>query len=89
MEYKTIKSNFSKKGFDYSLIKRENDKAIYKQSRGNVTAYEVILIRRHNGYNLGDVYIEPSETYPSDNEWGVFGFTCTTLEQAETRFKKL
>jgi len=90
MEYKPLKEKFTKKGFDYKLIKREGDKAIYSQTKGpKIKCYEVIKIRRHDGYTIADVYMEPSETYPSDSEWGVFGWTFNDLELAEKKFKSI
>jgi len=90
MDYKTLKVNFNRKGFEYNLVKRVADKAIYEQLRnGKVVAYEVVRIRRHDGYTLGDVFIEPSEIYPSDNEWGAHGFTCRDLKSAEIRLESL
>ena len=34
MTYKEIKKSFSRKGFEYSLLKREGDLAIYSQFSG-------------------------------------------------------
>lgn len=86
-----LSKNFRQKGFNFSQIKREDNKAIYKRSKpgSKHISYEVILISSHNGYELGGQYIEPAETYPSSSQWGVKGFTCTSLERAEVRFKKL
>lgn len=90
MEYKILKENFTRKGFTYKLIKRDKDKAIYEQKRSkkNIT-YEVIKIRRHNGYTIGGVYIEPAEVYPSANEWGDYGWTFNDLTRAEEKYKTL
>ena len=90
MEYKPLKTQFTRKGFTHSLVKREGDKAIFCQKKGSkIYAYEVIVVRRHDGYTLAGNYIEPAETYPSDSEWGLFGFTYTKLEQAEEKFAKI
>ena len=78
MEYKPIKTEFTRKGFTFSLVKREGNKAIFSQKKGKkFLAYEVVIIRRHDGYTLAGTYIEPAETYPCDSEWGIFGFTLT------------
>jgi hypothetical protein len=90
IEHKPLKESFAKYGFDFKMIKRTKKKAIFSQSKGNkVFAYETILVSRHNGFSLADVYIEPSETYPSTSEWGVKGFTFKTLEEAEEKYKTL
>jgi len=88
IKHRPLKEEFTKNGFVYKLVIRRNDKAIFEQTKkGRVFAYEVVIISRHDGYTLGGVRIEPAETYPSGSEWGVKGFTCTTLERAQERFK--
>jgi len=90
IEHKPLKESFYKNGFDFKMIKRTKKKAIFEQSiKNKVYAYETILVSRHNGFSLGDAYIEPSETYPSTSEWGVKGFTFKTLEEAEEKYKTL
>lgn len=90
MDYKPVKEKFMKDGFTHTLLKRKGDVAIYEQRKTkNTIRYEVIIINRHNGYNLGDTYIEPSETYPSTSEWGIRGWTYVDLTNAEEKFKSL
>jgi hypothetical protein len=90
MQYKPLKTQFKRKGLSYDLVKREGDKAIFSVKNGKKTyGYEVIIIRRHNGYTLAGNYIEPAETYPSDSEWGVFGWTYTKLTEAEKRLNTI
>lgn len=90
MEYKPLKENFTKKGFEYKLIKRVGDKAIFEQTKGKkIKLYEVIKIRRHDGYTIAGVTMEPAETYPSDSEWGTFGWTFTNLEKAQEKLESI
>jgi hypothetical protein len=88
---KLVPDEFTSKGFKYTKVKREGDKAIYKQSHNEGTnfRYEVVVIGQHNGYKLGDSYIEPSEVYPGSSLWGIKGWTCITLEDAEIKYKNL
>lgn len=89
--YKVIPTNFTKKGFTYNQIKREGDKAIFKQTRegSEMCNYEVVRIGKHNGYTMGGVFIEPSETYPGSSLWGIMGWTCTNLEDAQKRYSSI
>ena len=89
--YKTIPTVFNKKGFTYRQLKRIGNKAIFEQTRGDsgMSLYEVVKIGRHNGYTMGGVYIEPSETYPGSSLWGIMGWTCTSLDDANHRFNSL
>lgn len=88
---KTISEKFTKKGFRHSLLKREGDVAIFKRSPVESPKrihYEVVIITRHEGISIEGNYIEPGELYPSGSQWGSMGWTCSSLEEAEVRFKK-
>ena len=91
IEYKVIPTQFKKKGFNYTQLRREGMKAIYQQTREDSTInnYEVVRLGRHNGYSMGGSFIEPSETYPGSSLWGIMGWTCTDLESANKRFSQL
>lgn len=90
-EYKTIPTSFKKKGFTYNQLKREGKKAIYQQTRdgSSLSNYEVVKIGRHNGYNMGGSYIEPSETYPGSSLWGITAWTCCSIDEALKRYNQL
>lgn len=88
---KTIPDKFIKKGFKHSLIKREENVAIFKRHSSESNKkfhYEVVIISSHNGITINGNYIEPGELYPSSSQWGEMGWTCQTMEQAEKRFKQ-
>lgn len=91
IEYKVIPSEFKKKGFTYKCVRRDGMKAIYEQTRDDSTIhnYEVVKLGRHAGYMMGGVTIEPAETYPGASLWGIQGWTCTTLEDANNRYNAL
>ena len=90
-EYKTIPAQFKKKGFVYTQLKREGNKAIFQQTREGTALnnYEVVKLGRHNGYTMGGVFIEPAETYPGSSLWGITGWTCTSIEDACKRYEGL
>ena len=89
---KKIGKSFTKYGFDFNLVKRKGNVAIYRQSSPKWThgdyRYEVVKIGRHKGYYMGGQKIEAAETYPGNSLWGIQGWTCTNLETAEETFKK-
>ena len=86
-----LDKSFKHKGFNFSQIKRINNKALYKKTsiKGTSISYEVIIISSHNGYELAGTYIEPAETYPSTSQWGTKGWTCVSLEEAEAKFNTI
>lgn len=86
---KLLPQKFTKKGYKHTLIKREDKVALYKRQsveNSKCTHFEVVIITTHNGTTIEGNYIEPGELYPSTSQWGEKGWTCSTLEQAESRF---
>ena len=90
---KILEDNFSSKGFNLSLVKREGDVAIYKKTLENSETdahdFEVIAIKRHNGYEIAGIKMPPAEMYPSNTQWGDWAYTCTSREDADKRFIQL
>jgi len=86
-----LPKTFKQKGFTLTQIKRDGNKAIFKKTKTGhaLASYEVIVVSSHNGYELGGQKIESAETYPSSSLWGIKGFTCTSLERAEVKYKTL
>ena len=85
---KTLNTKITHSGFDLVQIHREGDYAIYKKQKAGHEAvnYEVIKIKRHDGYTIAGNFCPPAEMYPSNEQWGVLGFTCQGKDQA---YKKL
>jgi len=75
------------------MVGRDGDVAIYKKKLDEVDSeafnYEVIAIKRHNGYEIAGVKMPPAEMYPSDSQWGEWAFTCIDREDADKRFVQL
>jgi hypothetical protein len=90
-EYKTIPTQFKKKGFTYTQLKREGARAIFQQTRADsaLNNYEVVKIGRHNGYAMGGMNIAPAETYPGSSLWGITAWTCCSIDEALKRYETL
>jgi hypothetical protein len=88
--YKPLATRFRRNGFDYRQIAREGDAAIYEQRWSGgaepSVCYEVIRIRRREGFQIGEKFIEPYEVYPNSDAWGVDGFTVTDRNKAFDKF---
>jgi len=86
-----LSERFSKNGFDYALVKRSGDVCLYEQSKlGKVYGYETALIRTldvKNGF-LGSG-ITKYERYPSNEEFGKYGFSYQELDNAEIGYQTL
>src|SRR5437016_14641781 len=91
--YKLLPTRFRRDGFNYRQIAREGDAAIYEQSWSNCpnpsVCYEVIRIRRRDGFQIDGRFVEPAEAYPSSGAWGVDGFTLTDRDAAFAKLREV
>lgn len=84
-----IPKQYNKDGFTHTLHSKCGNVAIYEQRKGNFVRYEVVILRQHKkdndfvGTKAGDWYL------PSTNEWGSYGWTYITLEQAQEKAKEM
>lgn len=88
---KILEKTFDRKVFQYEQLYRKGNYAIYSQKHRDTgfTTYEAIIVKNHNGYEIAGVKIEASEVYPGDSQWGIFGWTYQTLDQAKNKIKQL
>lgn len=87
----TLPTSFRDKGFNYQLEKREGLVAIYSKSKPGWTKenFEVFVIQEYPEYVLGDTVIPAKESMPANEDWGVWGFSCLTLDRAKIRMASL
>ena len=87
--YRALPKEFRHNGFEHRQIYREGDFAIYQQTwKGNddSAAFEVIRVRRRDGFVIGSRFVEPAAVYPNSEAWGVDGFTVTDRNKAWDKF---
>jgi hypothetical protein len=91
--YEALPTRFRRDGFEYRQIAREGNAAIYEQTWGGSAepsvCYEVVRIRRRDGFQIGVRFVEPAEVYPSSGAWGVDGFTFTDKDAAFAKLREL
>jgi hypothetical protein len=91
--YRLLPTEFRHNGFTFRQIARERNAAIYEQRwngcRNPSVAYEVVRIRRRDGFHIGGRFIEPAEVYPNSEAWGVDGFTLTDKDAAFAKLKEI
>jgi len=78
-------TEYAKNGYDYKIIQRENNFAIARgESRiSSAINWEVIEIQSHNGLTMGGVFMPPAEFPPSNEQFGIKGWTASNKEQAK------
>jgi hypothetical protein len=91
--YRPLPTEFRRDGFQYRQIAREGDAAIYEQRRTGCAepsvCYEVIRIRRREGFQIGDRFVEAAELYPRSEAWGTDGFTLTDKDAAFAKLREI
>jgi hypothetical protein len=91
--YKSLPKEFRRDGFAFRQIARQGSAAIYEQRWTGCgepsVCYEVIRIRRREGFEIGGRWVPPAEVYPNSEAWGVDGFTLTDKESAFRKLREL
>lgn len=75
-------------GYSMKQIKRTDKIAMYSKCGG----YEVVVIQKHNGYEIKGIKIEPAEYLPKDEDFGVKGWYFggpDAREDAEKKYREL
>ena len=84
--WRPLPRKFRRRKLNYRLIAREGNAAIYEQTWSGChnpsVCYEVIRIRRREGFAIDGRFVEPAEIYPNSEAWGVDGFTLTDKDAA-------
>jgi hypothetical protein len=66
--------------------------AIYEQTwkgKEGSAAFEVIRIRRREGFQINGRFVEPAELYPPSGAWGVDGWTMQHKDDAFHKLRKI
>jgi len=91
--YKPFPKEFRRDGFTHRQIARERDAAMYEHSWNGCSnpsvCYEVIRIRKREGFQIGSRFVEPAEIYPNSEAWGVDGFSFADKEAAFAKLREL
>jgi hypothetical protein len=91
--YKPLQKEFRRDGFTHRQIAREKRAAIYEQTWDECcnpsVSYEVIRIRRRDGFQIGGRFVEPAEVYPRSEVWGTDGFTLIDKDAAFAKLREL
>lgn len=75
---------YSKNNYKFEIIHRDGDWAIAKGTpkEGSHVTWEVIQVQSHNGIYMGENWVDAKEFPPSNNQWGMKGFTAMNKEHA-------
>jgi hypothetical protein len=90
---KPLRKQFRRDSFNYRQIAREGDIALYEQRWTGcpdpAACFEVILVRRREGFRIGRRFIEPAEVYPPSQRWGELGWTFCDKNAAFAKLRAI
>ena len=102
MEPKTLARSFNKDGFQFRQIKRTDHAALYEKEKNGSTSYEVVrpkINKRDHSFppyttkdgteHPGQTVPAGSESYPSSEDWGTYGFSYPSRTSAEAKLRSL
>jgi hypothetical protein len=93
LSHKPLPVRFQHGGFNNRQIARKRDAAIYEQTWSGCSdprvCYEVVRIRRRQGFQIDGRFVEPAEVYPKADAWGVDGFTLTDKDAAFAKLREV
>ena len=91
--YRPLPKEFRHDSFQYRQIACEGGAAIYEQRSIDYpelsVSYEVIRVRRREGFEIGGRFVEPAEIYPKAEAWGVDGFTFADKDVAFAKLREI
>ena len=84
-----LKIEFKWNQYRYEQLERTATSAIYSQFDPNdeLVAYEVVRIRVEQPGEVMGKFYPLREVYPNTNQWGSYGWTCRTLDEARAKSK--
>lgn len=88
---KTLPQHFTKRGFQYDIVCRRGDTAIYRQTKigQNWEAFEVGIVQKNDTYEIGGKTIDAHESWPQREDWGKLAWTYFDLQSANRRLAML
>ena len=89
---KQLETTFKKNSFIHNIVWRDADYAITKLTdpdTGRFVCFEAFKIRKKPESKLGGRVLPASEITPSNEQWGKYGYTVYTLEQAHNKINIL
>ena len=97
-----LSPTFNKDKFSFKQLKRSRLTALYEKSKDGFSTYEVIRIKiskkdyqfpsrtNKDGETIpGSLRPAGSEAYPSNEDWGQYGFSALSRDGAEAKYREL
>lgn len=87
---KTLPIEFTAHKSTFKMLSRVGDTALYERSsKAGNKEWEVVKIRIKKEQTIGEYEYPEQEQYPSASQWGVYGWTSMSLENAKKKFEEV
>ena len=87
-----ILTKYRKNGFDFKQVDRVGNVMLAHGIGGSEDpsqTFEVIIVQSHDGRELHGNHYPPAEYPPSNEQWGMKGWTFMTMDGAIGKFDEL
>ena len=90
-DMKILPTTFRSDGFDFELLKRDGDIALFRKTKPRLRfeSLEVVVIQRHETFEIEGKLIPASEHLPRSEQWGSAGWSYRDRPSAERKFNQL
>ena len=91
MDVRKLHFPFNRGGFTHELLERDGLVCLVKRSKPKHWHYEVVKLQIRAPSEFQGRHFPEREKYPSDEEWGIYGFTylASDLKSAQERYLSL
>jgi hypothetical protein len=87
--YLPIEPRFSSDNYDFCLLARQGDVALFAKHKGlHIVSFEVVVIRKRPAKDAFGRHFPAREAMPSSEQWGVYGWTHPHWPKAWELFHK-
>ena len=87
-----IADKFRLDGFDFRLVKRIGDVALFEKSKPHHSrpCFEVVIVQKRRETRFPNGRVTPAhESMPASEQWGTAGWSYSERDEAEARFRRL
>jgi hypothetical protein len=85
-----IPSKFRADGYDFTLLDRVDDWAVFRKTKGEIESYEVVVVQKRPAHTWPNGNTTPAhEAMPSSEMWGTAGWTLDTQAKAYSKVADL
>jgi hypothetical protein len=90
IKVKKLPLKLRKNGFIYTQVCRGVRSFVYEQTiTPKIKYYEVFELRIQHEWEMNGYFYPAKERFPGNEDFGIWAWTCRTLERAMKRFNEL